>query len=77
MTCEQVLVYSAEIRNGCIVGYPFVKCYRLQLDAAEDCLVDTFAEYSEATVLREVETNPTLPPLHVEEALGVETATMQ
>ena len=38
LTCEQVFVYSAEISNGCIVGYPF------QLDASRDCLVDTLAE---------------------------------
>ena len=24
LTCEQVFVYSAEISNGCIVGYPFL-----------------------------------------------------
>ena len=31
LTCEQVFVYSAENSNGCIVGYPFLKCYVLQL----------------------------------------------
>ena len=41
LTCEQLFVYSAEISNGCIVGYPFLKCYGLQLDASRDCLVDT------------------------------------
>ena len=39
LTCEQVIVYSAEISNACIVGYPLLECYGLQLDAAWDCLV--------------------------------------
>ena len=66
-SCEQVFVYSAEVTNGCIVGYPFLKCYGLHLDASPDHLVDTLAEYSEPTVLREVETDPNLPPLVDEE----------
>ena len=70
LTCEQVFVYSAEISNGCIVGYLFLKCYGLQLDASRDCLVDTLAEYSEPTVLREVGTDPNLPSLLIDEAPG-------
>ena len=77
LTCEQVFVYSAEISNGCIVGYPFLKCYKLQLDASRDCLLDTLAEYSEPTVLREVETDPNLPSLLIEEAPGGETLGIQ
>ena len=77
LTCEQVFVYSAEISNGCIVGYLFLKCYGLQLDAARDCLVDTLAEYSEPTVLREVETNPNLPRLVHEETPRVGSTTAQ
>ena len=73
LTCEQVFVYSAEISNGCIVGYPFLKRYGLQLDASRDCLVDTLAEYSEPTVLREVGTGPNLLSLLIEEAPGGET----
>ena len=77
LTCEQVFVYSAEISNGCIVGYPFLKCYGLQLDASRDCLVDTLAEYSEPTVLREVGTDPNLPSLLIEEAPGEKTPSVQ
>ena len=36
IVCEQVFVYSADICNGCTVGYPFLKCYGLQLDADGD-----------------------------------------
>ena len=43
--CEQVFLYLADICNGCIVGYPFLKCYGLQLDADGDCLVDTLATF--------------------------------
>ena len=77
LTCEQVFVYSAEISNGCIVAYPFLKCYRLQLDAARNCLVDTLAEYSEPTVQRQAETNRMLPPLVDEETPRVGTPTAQ
>ena len=77
LACEQVFVYAAEISNGCMVGYPFLKCYRLQLDASRDCLVDTLAEYSEPTVLRQVETDPNLPSLLIEEAPGRETPGIQ
>ena len=47
LTYEQVFLYYAIISNCSIVRYPVLKCYRLQLDAAQDCLVDTVAEYSE------------------------------
>ena len=77
LTCKQVFVYSAEISNGCRVGYPFLKCFGLQLDASRDCLVDTLAEYSEPTVLREVETDPNLPSLLIDEAPGGETPGIQ
>ena len=77
LTCEQVFVYSAEISNGCIVRYPFLKCYGLQLDAPQDCLVDTLAEYSEPTVLREVGTDSNLPSLLIQEAPGEETPSVQ
>ena len=76
LTCEQVFVYSAEI-SGCIVGYLFLKCYGLRLDAAQECLVDTLAEYSEPTVLREVETNPNLSPPVDDETTRVGTCTAQ
>ena len=77
LTCEQVFVYSAEISNGCIVGYPFLKSYGLQLDASRDCLVDTLAEYSEPTVLREVETDPHIPSSLIGEPPGGETPGIQ
>ena len=70
-------MYSAKSSNGCIAGYQFLKCYRLQLDTVRDCLVDTLAEYSEPTVLREVETNPNLPPLGDDETPRVGTSTAQ
>ena len=77
LTCEQVFVYSAEIGNGCIVGYSFLKCYGLEIDAPRDCLVDTLAEYSEPSVVREGETNHNLPPPLVEETPSVGTPIMQ
>ena len=76
-TCQQVFVYSAEISNGCKVGYPFPKCYGLQLDASWDCLVDTLAEYSEPAVLQEVGTDPNLPSLLIKEAPCEETPSIQ
>ena len=77
LTCEHVFVYSAELSNGCIVGYLFLKCYWLELDVAQDRLSVTLAEYSEPTVLRQVENNPNPPPLLIEVAPSVETPTMQ
>ena len=77
LTCEQVFVYCAEISNGCIIGYLFLKCYGLQLDASGDCLVDTLAEYSEPTVLLVVATDPNLPSLLIEEARGGGTPGIQ
>ena len=42
--CQRAFVYAPDVRGGMVVGYPFLKAYRLCVDPVADCLRDCLTQ---------------------------------